>query len=84
MPGDYCLTTSFDPQLICDQGSKTFLPVSNRLIGKDKASLSKHLSYITETQCIAQPPQNNEQDDIRREFQGVERYDLCAKVVFEF
>jgi hypothetical protein len=37
IPGSSCLTPSFGPQLICDQGSKTFLPVSG-MIQESEAS----------------------------------------------
>jgi hypothetical protein len=40
------LTSSFDPQLLCHQGSKTSFPVSNGLMGKHKTPLQEHLSNI--------------------------------------
>src|SRR5260221_14770011 len=41
-------------------------------MGEGKAARSKHLSHITQTQFIAQPPHNREQHNVRGEFKVVE------------
>jgi hypothetical protein len=40
-------------------------------VSERKATLEKHLSHITQTQFIAQPPQDCQQDDICRKFKIV-------------
>ena len=46
VPGDSSLSTSFCPQSICQQRSKTGFPVPDRLMGEHKAALEKHLGQI--------------------------------------
>jgi hypothetical protein len=41
-------------------------------MGERKTSLQKHLSNVTQTEFVAQPPENSEQDNIGRKFKGVE------------
>ena len=47
-------------------------------MGEDPAALQKHFSEITQTQLIAQPPQNDEQDEIGGIFQKVARECHCV------
>jgi len=46
VPRDSSLSTSFCPQSICQQRSKTGFPVPDRLMGEHKAALEKHLGQI--------------------------------------
>ena len=72
MPGFAGLAVSPSTQLIRHERGKTGFPVSNRLMGEHKAALQEHLGQITQAQLVAQPPEDNEQDDIGGVFQKVE------------
>jgi hypothetical protein len=48
-------------------------------MGELEASLQKHLSYITQTQLIPQPPEDNEKNNIGGVFQKVERGSPCVR-----
>jgi hypothetical protein len=53
--------------------SEPRFPVSDGLMGEGKAARSTHLSNVTQAQFVAQPPQDREQDTVRRTFQRVAR-----------
>ncbi len=73
MPAGPSLTMSLCGQVLCDQGSKTLLPLSNRLVSECQTALQQHLSKVTSAQLRTESRENDEQDDSRRIFQGVER-----------
>lgn len=43
MPGGLSPTTSLCAQLLCDQGSKTLLPISNRLVSECKTAFQEQV-----------------------------------------
>jgi hypothetical protein len=53
IPGSPGLNSSFSPQLVRNQGRKTFFPISNRLMGENKAAFQKHLGHIPHAQLVA-------------------------------
>jgi hypothetical protein len=58
--------------LISKKWGKARFPVSNGLMRERKAALQNHFSQIAQTQCVPQPPQHDEQDNIGGIFQVVE------------
>jgi hypothetical protein len=73
VPEFSCLVMPFDPQLICNQGRKTFFPVSNRLRCEGKAPLEKQLSHISQASFITQSPQNREEGNVSGDLEIVEK-----------
>ena len=65
------LSTSLGSQLIRYQRGETCFPVSDGFMCERKTSRQKHLSHVTETQFVAEPPQDRKQDDVCREFKIV-------------
>lgn len=72
MPGFPGLATPLGSQLISYQGSKPRFPVSEGFVGERKTACSKHLSNVTQTAFLAQPPEDRKQDSVRWECKGVE------------
>jgi hypothetical protein len=72
MPGGSCLSMSLFPSLVCYQGSKAGLRVSNGLMCEYEATLQEYLGQIPQARLVAQPPQDNKQNEIRRVFQKIE------------
>jgi hypothetical protein len=79
VPGSPSLTPSFSSQLVRNQRSKSSFPIPYGLMGKRPPTLQKHLGHITEAQFVTQPPEDDEENDIRGVFERVER-SACALI----
>ena len=71
IPGCSCLSMPFCSQLICEQRSKSCFPVANRLMRKRETTFEQHFCEIAQTQCVAQSPENHEQNTVCGEFERV-------------
>jgi len=72
VPRSVCLPSSPGTQLICHDGGKSRLRVSNGLMRELEAPLQEHLGQIAQAQLVPKSPQHDEQDDIAGVFQIVE------------
>jgi hypothetical protein len=72
VPGSPCLPIALSSQLVRKQRGKSSFPIPYRFVGKSPSTLQKHFSHITKTQFVAQPPNDDKEDDIRRVFEIVE------------
>jgi len=73
VPGPPYLATSLSSQLIRHERIKTGFPVSNGLMGELKAALHEHLGQVPRAQCVPEPPEDDQEHDVRGVFQKVER-----------
>jgi len=67
------LPSSPGSQLICDEGGKTRFPLSDGLMRELEASFQKHFGKITQAQCIAEPPEDDQEHDSGGIVEEVER-----------
>src|SRR5258708_32361393 len=72
VPGSPCLPIPLSSQLVRKQRGKSSFPIPDRFVGESPSTLQKHFSHITKTQFVAQTPNDDKEDDIRRVFEVVE------------
>ena len=73
VPRPPSLSTPFGPQWLCNERGKPPFPLPNCLLRQHQTSLQKHFCQISQTQLVSEPPHNDQEDDIRRILQRIER-----------
>lgn len=73
-------TATLGSQLLANNRSKTFLPISHCFMGKLKTSYHKELSYIAVAQLVAEATKQDLKENLVRHFDIIEG---CARSLVE-
>jgi hypothetical protein len=73
MPRATSLSLPLGAQLVGQQWGEAGLPLAHHLVRELKPPFQKHFGELTEAQLIAYAPEDDQEDDIARKFEMVER-----------
>jgi len=66
-------TPSLGAQPLCQQRGEARLPLADGLVREGEAARQEHLGEVTQAELVAETPEDNEQRDVGRNLQVVER-----------
>ena len=79
-PGTASLAPSLGPELLGEQQGKALLPLAHGLMDEHEAKLQKYLGEMPQAQLVAEAPEHDRQDDVRRVLKKVEG---CSSALVE-
>jgi hypothetical protein len=66
------LSLPLGSKLVCQEGSKADFPVPDHFVRELEASFQEHFGKITKAQLIPDAPEDDEENDVGREFKIIE------------